>query len=64
MAEQKRNKQRQPNKALESTGKAQPSGHRHKHPVRVFEEGQDEQRNPRPRRKNLSGTPLGSDPRE
>ena len=43
---------------------SEPAGHRHEHPERVFEEGQDEQNDPRPSRENLSGTPLGSDPRE
>ena len=41
-----------------------PPGHRHEHPERVSEEGQDVQNDLRPRPENLSGTPLGGDPRE
>ncbi len=57
-------KNRQPTKPRDTTGKTQPPGHRYQHKERVFEEGQDAHNDPRPRPKNLSGTPLGSDPRE
>ena len=40
-------KKRQPDRAPSTAGKAEPAGHRHEHPERVFEEGQDEQNDPR-----------------
>ncbi len=59
MAESSKNQQ--PDRTPDTTGMP---GHRHEHKERVFEEGQDAHNDPRPDRKDLSGTPLGSDPRE
>jgi hypothetical protein len=54
----------QPCPAADTTGKGPAPGHRIDHPEQVSEEGQDTQKDPRPTREKLSGTPLGSDPRE
>jgi hypothetical protein len=58
------NKNRQPDEKSATGNQSDPKGHRNQYPERVFEEGEDEQNDPRPTRENLSGTPLGSDPRE
>ena len=57
-------KNRPADKAADKTAPAEAPGHRHEHKERVFEDGQDAHNDPRPTRENLSGTPLGSDPRE
>jgi hypothetical protein len=54
----------QADQAPDKTSPVDQPGHRHEHKERVFEDGRDAQNNPRPSRENLSGTPLGSDPRE
>jgi hypothetical protein len=55
--------QRSPGDVTRGTGQESDS-HRHQHKERVFEDGRDAPNDPRPGRDNLSGTPLGSDPRE
>ena len=57
-------KKPQPDRAADKTDPAEAPGHRHEHKERVYEGGRDEANDPRPGRENLSGTPLGSDPRE
>jgi hypothetical protein len=58
-----RNK-RQPKQAADKAGTRHKSVRGRQYPERVIEEGQDTQNDPRPNREKLSGTPLGSDPRE
>ncbi|HJT77407.1 MAG TPA: hypothetical protein VJ739_09425 [Gemmataceae bacterium] len=53
------------NRPPEQAKQSEPSsGHVRQTKERVIEEGRPENNDPRPSREELSGTPIGSDPRE
>ncbi|HLJ92483.1 MAG TPA: hypothetical protein VKU02_04745 [Gemmataceae bacterium] len=57
-------KHRQPRQAWHEADTATAPSQQEKPKEQVFEEGQNEQNDPRPTPEKLSGTPIGSDPRE